>query len=172
MNINKYLLTLLGISLFSLILSSHPLAEAQDQTEETMTQCIKRYTEGLGISADNAFQECKREALKRCVQKLQQEKKVVKAIRKEGKSRFLLDLGDNQSDWWEGQIWSSKGCNANTTGQYYRDSKEEGGLFGGRKHFEWFRQGWCSEPELTLEESYTFEEANARCRLDYTGETL
>lgn len=174
MNTKKYLLTILGTTFFSLILSANPIVNAEDQSQESLEGCIKRYTELIGASSSDAFSECKREALKKCVEKLQKEKKVLTSIRqegKEGKNRFLIDLGDNQSDWWEGQIWTQNECQANTTGQYHRSSRESDRWFGPTNYYEWFRQGWCSKPELVLEESYTFEEAKNRCEVDPTGQT-
>jgi hypothetical protein len=53
---------------------------------------------------------------------------------------------------------------AHTEGQYKRqsDSRHE---FGGRRSYEWFRQGWCSKPQIELEQNYSVDEAKTLCEL-------
>jgi hypothetical protein len=97
-----------------------------------------------------------------------QKRKIIKGTIEE-KGRFLIDLGDNESDWWEGQIWKEKGCSANELGPYKRNGRDSrGDFFGiGVQNYEWFRQGWCKSTEIFLDEYYTFEEAKDRCELGY-----
>lgn len=164
MNLKQHLLNVCSTIFVLIIFSLSMSVKAQDDPPQNLEECTKKYRELLEISPDRAYERCQQEILKNCIDQLVKQRKVLTAIRQEGKKKFLIDLGDNNGDWWEGNTWKEKGCEAHTTGPYRRDQRR-------KKSYEWFRQGWCSESEIILDESYTFDEAKERCELGYVKET-
>ncbi|MBD2203796.1 hypothetical protein H6G33_21590 [Calothrix sp. FACHB-1219] len=136
------------------------MAKAQDAA---VLACVKEYTK-LGISPDAALAECKKNALADCVKRLTSAKVVAKAV-SESKDGYLIDLGDNESRWLEGPAWRDKGCKANTQGQYKRQSDNHRTFWGDQRSYEWFRQGFCTQSEIKLEQNYSLEEAKTLCEL-------
>lgn len=143
--------------------------------EDSLAACIGRYT-ALGLSADLAYGECKKNTLSECVKNLMAGKYVASSIKhipteKNNKeSGYLIDLGNTESRWLEGAQWAEKGCYANTTGPYKREETPKKGVFGKRKSYQWFRQGWCFNSSIELEQPYALEEAKLRCELGATPE--
>lgn len=171
MNIKKLSLTLSGTLCLALTAGINTTAIAQ---ETAIMQCIQQYAQ-MGISPDAALSECNKQSLKDCIKQLTGQKKVIKASDTKKKGDFLVDLGDNEYDWWEGNGWRDKGCEPNTTGPYRRqtdDFRQEGGFwkFGKGRSFEWFRQGWCQKDHVVLDENYSVEEAKLRCEVGFVDE--
>lgn len=62
-----------------------------------------------------------------------------------------------------------KGCSAYTQGPYKRQSDQISTFWSTQRSYEWFRQGWCQESVITLEQPYSLEEAKLRCEIGLTG---
>ncbi|MDM3850378.1 MAG: hypothetical protein PT119_10430 [Aphanizomenon gracile PMC627.10] len=142
---------------------SLPLGETLVQAQDAaVLQCVQQYT-NLGVSPDTALAQCQKSNLAECVQRLISKKYVAKSV-SQTNGRYLVDLGDSDTRWLEGKSWRDKGCSAHTEGQYKRqsDNRRE---FGGRRSYEWFRQGWCSQPQIELEQNYSVDEAKTLCEL-------
>jgi hypothetical protein len=131
--------------------------------EKATIECVKEYVK-LGVSPDAALAQCNKASLTECVKRLTSSKVVAKSV-SESQGRYLIDLGDNESRWMEGQGWREKDCQANTQGQYKRQSDQHRTFFGNQRSFEWFRQGFCSTPTIQLEQNYTLDEAKTLCEL-------
>lgn len=141
--------------------------------QASMRQCIKGYIE-LGISPDAALSECNKKSLSGCVQSLLGKKFQAFAIKKGsadgGKyTGYLVDLGNDQSRWMEGKQWKEKGCKAYSKGPYRRQSDKNNSFWSTERSYEWFRQGWCGRPRISLEQPYSLEEAKLRCELGVTN---
>lgn len=147
-----------------------PLAEKVVQAQEAaIIQCIQKYT-SIGISPDAALAQCQKTNLANCVKNLMNKKYVAKSV-SESDGRYLVDLGDNETRWLEGQGWKEKGCVAHTKGSYKRQS-DKYNFFSGRRSYEWFRQGWCAEPQIELEQNYSIDEAKTFCELGLQPQKL
>lgn len=162
----KFRHTISLVVFFSATLTSAAV-QAQDASR---IECISKYTQ-LGISPDAALAECRQIGIGDCIKNLLQKKVVVNAISKDQKQGYLIDLGDNESRWLEGPSWKEKGCLANTNGPYKRQSDEHQGFFTSQRSFEWFRQGWCSQQQIVLEQNYSPEEAKILCEAGYSPES-
>ena len=168
---NKRLACLLQLAT---VLAASAVATAKAE-EDSLIACISRYT-ALGLSADLAYGECKKNTLTECVKGLMAGKYVASSIKQtpvdknNRESGYLIDLGNTDSRWLEGAQWSEKGCYANTTGPYKREEAPKKGVFGKRRSYQWFRQGWCINSSIELEQPYALEEAKLRCELGATPE--
>ncbi|MBD2342634.1 hypothetical protein [Anabaena subtropica] len=156
---NTALASLIGIIFIPL---SATVVKAQ---EIAVLECVKKYTQ-VGISPDAALAECNKSTLGDCVKRLTTRKVVVKAI-SESENRYLIDLGDNESRWLEGPAWRAKECQANTQGQYKRQSDQNNTFWGTQRSYEWFRQGFCNQPTIEIEQNYSIEEAKTICELGF-----
>jgi hypothetical protein len=167
--INKLLITntalasLLGMVFIPL---SDTLVKAQ---EIAVLECVKKYTE-IGVSPDAAIAQCNKSILSNCVKRLTATKVTVKAV-SESENRYLIDLGDNETRWLEGQAWRKKGCQAHTQGQYKRQSDQNITFWGTQRSYEWFRQGFCTQPTIEIEQNYSIEEAKTLCELGFQPES-
>lgn len=141
--------------------------------QNNLLVCIKQYTT-IGVSADAALAECKKSSLADCVQKLMGQKYQASSIKyvkpgspdaKETDVGYLIDLGNTESRWLEGRQWKEKGCFAYTQGPYKRQSDRNSTFWSTQRSYEWFRQGWCQEATITLEQPYSLEEAKLRCEV-------
>ena len=139
------------------------VAPAALAEEAALLSCIKKYTD-LGVSADAALAECKKNSLAECVKQLMSGKFVATSIRKSSDG-YLIDLGNDESRWMEGKQWKSMGCKAHTKGPYRRQSDQHPSFWSKARSYEWFRQGWCSKEQITLEQPYMLEEAKLKCEL-------
>ncbi|MDB9460634.1 hypothetical protein PN473_19815 [Dolichospermum circinale CS-545/17] len=157
--LSKLIIAATAIGSFLSLPLGETLVQAQDAA---VIQCITQYT-NLGISPDAALAQCQKSNLAECVQRLISKKYVAKSV-SQFNGRYLVDLGDSDTRWLEGKNWRDKGCSAHTEGQYKRqsDNRRE---FGGRRSYEWFRQGWCSQPQIELEQNYSVDEAKTLCEL-------
>lgn len=149
------------ISIFAICLTN-TVVKAE---EAAILDCISKYTK-LGVSPDAALAECKKNTLKDCIERLTASKVVVKAISKSEKG-YLVDLGDNDTRWLEGKAWKNKGCKAYTKGPYKRQSDKHRTFWGKQRSYEWFRQGWCSNEEIELEQNYSLNEAKTLCEVGF-----
>ena len=168
---------LLGVAA-GLVLSSMFTGFAAEAEESRLVSCIKQYTD-LGVSADSALSECKQKTLADCVKELMKGKYLATSIKfvdpragvsGSNETGYLIDLGNQESRWLEGGQWAEKGCIAYTRGPYNREDVPKKGLFGKRRSYQWFRQGWCSQSSIELEQPYTLEEAKLRCELGVAPE--
>ncbi|MFM6079108.1 MAG: hypothetical protein ACKPCI_11445, partial [Dolichospermum sp.] len=115
---------------------SLPLGETLVQAQDAaFLQCVQQYT-NLGVSPDAALAQCQKSNLAECVQRLITKKYVAKSV-SQSNERYLVDLGDSDTRWLEGKSWRDKGCSAHTEGPFRM----------GRRSHDWFRQGWCSQPQ-------------------------
>lgn len=140
--------------------------------QAAVRECIKGYIQ-LGISPDAALSECNKKSLSGCVQGLLGKKFEAVAIKKGSAdggvySGYLIDLGNEQSRWMEGKQWKEQGCKAYTKGPYRRQSDKNSSFWSSERSYEWFRQGWCGRPKITLQQPYSLEEAKLRCELGVT----
>ena len=148
-----------------LITSCAPAVEEVKKSE--LQLCINEY-KSLGISADNALKECNKKSLAECVQRLLQGKFTAGSI-KEGPKGYLVDLGSEENRWLEGPQWAELGCSAFSDGPYKRQSDQVNTFWSTSRSYEWFRQGWCATPTLTLEQPVSVEEAKLKCELGMTN---
>ncbi|MBC1241764.1 hypothetical protein [Nostoc sp. 2RC] len=133
--------------------SSIPFGETVVQAQEAaFMQCFKEYT-NLGISADAALGECQKTNLVRCIQGLITKKYVAKSL-SESNGRYLIDSGSLDMRWLEANGWKNKGCRARIEGE----SKT-------LNRYQWFRQGWCGQPQIEFEQYYSVDEAKMICQL-------
>ena len=148
-------------------------ASAVRADEQQLFACIKKYTT-LGISADAALAQCQKTSVVGCVQKLLQSKFTASSIKfvagddptaKPTERGHLIDIGNTESRWLEGKQWLTKGCAAYTQGPYKRQSDKNSTCWNTERSFEWFRQGWCPNSSIELEQPYSLEEAKLRCEL-------
>lgn len=159
--LHKLLMTTTVIIFFSGIPFGETLVQAQ---EAAYLQCIKEYT-NLGISADAALAECQKTSLAECVQRLITQKYVAKSV-SESNGRYLIDLGASETTWLEGNGWRSKKCSPNTEGASKKQTQQfVSGTSTETVLYEWFRQGWCKEPQIDLGQSYSVDEAKTICEL-------
>ncbi len=87
------------------------------------------------------------------------------AIKEESRG-YLIDLGNKENRWLEGNQWKELGCVAEDTGPYKRQSDlQRRMLFSPGRSYEWFRQGWCKTPTITLEQPLGIDEAKLRCEV-------
>lgn len=147
-----------------------------DQTN--LLVCIKQYT-ALGISPDAALGECKKTSLGECVQKLLGQKYEPVAIKyvdpktpnvNENQVGYLIDLGDNNSRWLEGERWFSKDFLAYTQGPNKKESDDALAQLAAQRsghsfHREWYRQAFCKSDKIQLDHPYSVEEAKLRCEV-------
>lgn len=161
-----------GSVIFASVLTSFSVAFASDVAkadQSSMLDCIRSFTQ-IGVSADAAMSECNKKSLAGCVQQLLGKKFEAVAI-KQGSSEdgeysgYLIDLGNDKSRWMEGKQWKEQGCMAYTKGPYHRQSDRNVTFWSSQRSYEWFRQGWCGRPLITLEQPYSVEEAKVRCEL-------
>jgi len=163
---NKISFGLLGLAT-SLFIFGDSFARAE---ETSLIVCIKKYTD-LGVSPDSALSECKQSTVSACVKKLLSgnfiatSTKHVEVSSSDKNSGYLIDLGNADSRWLEGGQWAEKGCSAYTLGPYKREEVPKKGMFGKRRSYQWFRQGWCSTPSIELDQPFTLNEAKTRCEL-------
>lgn len=148
------------------------LEDAAKADQAAVLECIKGYTD-IGISPDAALSECNKKSLSGCVQGLLGKKFEAVAIKRgtaDGGvySGYLIDLGNEQSRWMEGKQWKEQGCKAYTKGPYRRQSDKNSSFWNTERSYEWFRQGWCGRPKITLQQPYSVEEAKLRCELGVT----
>ena len=160
---------LFGVCLLALMAS----ASAARADEQQLFACIKQYT-ALGISADAALAQCQKTSVVGCVQKLLQSKFVASSIKfisgddptaKPTERGYLIDIGNTENRWLEGKQWQAKGCAAFTKGPYKRQSDKNSTFWNTERSYEWFRQGWCPNSSIELEQPYSIEEAKLRCEL-------
>lgn len=149
------------------------VVDATRADQASTRECIKSYIE-LGISPDAALAECNKKSLSGCVQSLLGKKFEAVAIKKGsadgGKyTGYLIDLGNDQSRWMEGKQWKEQGCKAYSKGPYRRQSDKNTSFWSAERSYEWFRQGWCGRPKITLQQPYSLEEAKLRCELGVTN---
>jgi hypothetical protein len=150
---HKSLMTTTAIGLFIAL----PLSETKVKAQESaVIQCVKEYTK-LNISPDAALAQCQKNSVGSCVKELMGKKYVAKSV-SESSGRYLIDLGDSDTRWLEGKGWNDKGCSANTQGPYKRQSSKQ-------RSYEWFRQGFCTQSQIELEQNYSLEEAKTLCEL-------
>ena len=166
---------LFGACLLALMAS----ASAVRADEQQLFACIKKYTT-LGISADAALAQCQKTSVVGCVQKLLQSKFVASSIKfvsgddptaKPTEKGYLIDIGNSESRWLEGKQWQEKGCAAFTQGPYKRQSDNNSTFWNTQRSYEWFRQGWCPNSSIELEQPYSLEEAKLRCELGIVNTT-
>ena len=166
---------LFGACLLALMTS----ASAVRADEQQLFACIKKYTT-LGISADAALAQCQKTSVVGCVQKLLQSKFVASSIKfvsgddptaKPTEKGYLIDIGNSESRWLEGKQWQEKGCAAFTQGPYKRQSDNNSTFWNTQRSYEWFRQGWCPNSSIELEQPYSLEEAKLRCELGIVNPT-
>jgi hypothetical protein len=157
---HKLLMTTTAIASFIGLSLGETVVQAQ---EAAVLQCIKEYTSS-GVSPDAALAQCQKTSLANCVQRLTSKKYLAKSV-SELNGRYLIDLGDTDTRWLEGKGWKDKGCSAHTEGQYKRQSDEQQTFWGNQRSFEWFRQGWCKEPQIELDQNYSLVEAKTLCEL-------
>lgn len=159
------------------LLASLLFCDTAKADQANLVACIKQYTE-IGVSADAALAECKKSSLAECVQRLMGQKYQASSIKytkpgapdaKENEVGYLIDLGNTESRWLEGKQWKEKGCSAYTQGPYKRQSDQISTFWSTQRSYEWFRQGWCQESVITLEQPYSLEEAKLRCEIGLTG---
>jgi hypothetical protein len=145
----------------SLVSSSAFLSGAAKAEDAALFQCINRF-KAVGVSPDAALAECKQQTLAECVKRLVGQNFVATAIRK-GPEGYLIDLGNNDSRWMEGGPWKAKGCVPYLGGPKRRQQAMTSWGFDSVN--QWFRQGWCPNETLELNQSYGLEEAKLRCEL-------
>lgn len=155
--------SVIGIASISL---TNTVATAQD---ETVLSCVQGYRNKLGISPDAALAECKRNTIIECIKVLTGKKVVAKAVSSTDKG-YLIDLGDIEARWLEGHLWKEKDCKANTLGPYRRQSDRHRTFWSNQRSYEWFRQGFCSQPEIELDQNYSLNEAKTLCELSPVNE--
>ena len=154
----------LGCAPFLIVSCTQAVEEAK---KSELQICIQEY-KGLGISPDNALKECNKKTLAECVQRLLKGKFTASSI-KEGPQGYLIDLGSDENRWMEGPQWKELGCAAYSDGPYKRQSDLISTFWSSARSYEWFRQGWCSTPVLTLEQPVSMEEAKLKCELGMTN---
>jgi hypothetical protein len=153
-------MTTTAIGLFIALPLSETKVEAQDSA---VIQCVKEYTK-LNISPDAALAQCQKNSVGSCVKGLMGKKYVAKSV-SESSGRYLIDLGDSDTRWLEGKSWRDKGCSAHTEGPYKRQSDQNLTFWSKQRSYEWFRQGWCTQPQIELEQNYSLDEAKTLCEL-------
>ncbi|MEB3342664.1 hypothetical protein [Okeania sp.] len=136
--------------------------------ESAQFECIQKYT-NLGVSPDTAVSECNKQIVGNCIRKLIGQRVVATSILYSEEEGYLIDLGNEDSSWLEGGSWKDKGCVANTVGPYKRQSDQRRTFWNNQRSYEWFRQGWCQEPEIVLDKTYSPDEAKILCEAGYTG---
>lgn len=173
----KRTLKILGLTIIGTTLLTNVTVEAR---EVTLRECVLNYTQNLGISPDKAFDECEKKSLVECVRSLVSTRVVGKAILQDNQRTekvYLVDLGEHTPNWLQGQNWRAKDCEPNTDGPSvkeinYFSSGLQGPYFRrtnyysyGSSTLEWFRQGWCATPEITLDINYSVQESETLCEL-------
>ena len=129
--------------------------------EAALFACIKKYT-AIGVSADIALGECKQKSLTGCIQGLIGENFVAQSI-KSGSKGHLIDLGNQESRWFEGGAWRDKSC------EPFVDGPSR--TVGTRNAWDidtvrqWFRQGWCQQESLEIDQPNTYDDANYLCEM-------
>ena len=116
------------------------LASCAQADKTAMEVCIRRNRK-MGVSADLAFRECKRQSLVECIKQLKIQRPVYKATSKTEQG-YVIDLGDDKKAWKEGKFWKDRGCKVNKRGDHItRDMNDKQGFL---QRYRWFRQAWCS----------------------------
>lgn len=168
-----YLLRALGVASAFGIAGSVYVSDIARADQASLMACIKQYA-AIGISPDAALGECKKTSLATCMQELLGKKYEAVAIKyvapgtplaKESETGFLIDLGNTESRWLEGNQWKEKECFAFTQGPYKRQSDRNVTFWSSQRSYEWFRQGYCKTDKITLEQPYSMEEAKLRCEV-------
>ena len=129
--------------------------------EAELLECIKQYT-NLGISPDAALTQCQQTNLADCIKRLIGKRYIAQAV-KEANGRYLIDLGDNETRWLEGGAWKDKLCSVNRDGPFRRVANRN--VWTPETNSDWFRQGWCKEPQIELDQNYSVDEAEKLCKL-------
>lgn len=163
--LHKLLMATTSVVSFNTIFCGQTLVQAQ---EAALLQCLKEHT-SLGISPDTALAQCQKTNLVDCVKRLTTQKYIANSV-SESNGRYLIDLGDNETKWLQGGGWRDKECRPNTSGQSRKQNEEyfvrtNVGIFPEVKRYEWFRQGWCKQPQLELDQNYSIDEAKTLCEL-------
>lgn len=90
----------LGVLIGGMFATSTIITGAAKAEDAALFQCISKF-KALGVSPDAALAECKQQTLAECVKRLVGQNYVATAIRK-GPEGYLIDLGNNDSRWMEG----------------------------------------------------------------------
>jgi hypothetical protein len=155
----RALLTAITFAAASLICTS---AKAD---QEVLLQCISKF-KGIGLSADLAYSECKKNTLGECIKGLVGKNFVARSTEKKAEG-YLIDLGNNDSRWLEGGAWKELGCTPYGEGPKRRQQNMT--VWGFDSVNTWFRQGVCSSNAIELKQPYAAEEAKTLCEIQDLG---
>ena len=136
------------------------LDDCPDVAEAPLIQCVKQY-KLLGISPDAALKECQSNKLSGCIKELAGTNYIAKAI-KEGEEGYLIDLGNEQTRWMQGDEWRDFECVPSKEGSL-RVQDDRQWKFEKKRIF--YRQGWCKSDSIRLNQPISTEEAKIQCDL-------
>jgi len=141
------------------------ICTAAKADQEVLIQCINKY-KGIGLSADLAYSECKKNTLGECIKGLAGKNFVARSTEKKTEG-YLIDLGNSDSRWLEGGAWKELGCTPYGDGPKRRQQNMTSWGFDSVN--TWFRQGICSSETVQLKQPYAIEEAKTLCEIQELG---
>ena len=160
----------LAIYTAALISLAGVTSACQKVEQSALSACISEF-KALGISPDAALKECKQKSLAECIQGLLGGNFVAQAVDKDPKKGYLIDLGNNQSRWMEGEGWRKFNCVGEEDGpQRVEATGAQGGLIFDWRNTskEFYRNGWCQTESIEIDQPITREEAKLQCEIGNT----